>query len=68
MVSGTAPDVSANGEINTRLDVAGVFNVPTPLPVFQSWWKDESSFHRPIALTLRVSVNIDIKGMGGIRH
>ena len=27
-------------EINTHLDGAGVFNVPTPLPVFQSWRKD----------------------------
>ena len=27
-------------EINTHLDVAGVFNVPTPLPIFQSWRKD----------------------------
>ena len=27
-------------EVNTHLDGAGVFNVPTPLPLFQSWRKD----------------------------
>ena len=27
-------------EINTHLDGTGNFTVPTPLPVFQSWWKD----------------------------
>ena len=26
-------------EINTHLAGAGVFNVPTPLPLFQSWRK-----------------------------
>ena len=27
-------------EISTHLDGAGVFNVPTPLSLFQSWRKD----------------------------
>ena len=60
-------------EINTHLDGAGVFNVPTSLHSFQSWRKDAQEqltklivclFHRPIALTLRMSVNIYIRGDG----
>ena len=29
---------------------------------------NECCFHWPVALTLRTSVNIDIRGRGGVRH
>ena len=68
--------ISSSIVLNTHLDGAGVFNAPTPLPLFQSWRNDnptaankhECLFHRPTALTLRASVTIDISGMGGILH
>ena len=61
-------------EIKVPLDGAGVFNVPTPLPLFQSWQKDAQQqltkmsccftdrLHSPCA-----SVNVDIRGWG-VRH
>ena len=60
-------------EINTHLDGAGVFNVPTQLLVFQNWRTkcptaanlNECLFHRPNAITLRTSVNVDIR-RGGV--
>ena len=39
-------------EISTHLDGAGVFTVPTPPPLFQSWPKDA-----PQQLTKRVFIS-----------
>ena len=61
-------------ESNTHLDGAGVLNVPTPLPLFQSWRKDTQQqltkqrayfidrLHSPCACPC---MNIDIRGYGG---
>ena len=59
-------------EINTHLDGAGVFQCPDPAPLISKLVercptaanKNECLCHRPIALTLRVSVNIDVRGDG----
>ena len=53
-------------EINTHLDVADVLcRDPAPLRYPTAPTTKECLFHRPIALTLLMSVNIDIRGDGG---
>ena len=53
-----SPGVAGVSEINTHLDVAGVFKVPTPLPIMSKSTQrfptaadtSECLFHRPLAL------------------
>ena len=63
-------------EIKTHLDGAGVLNVPTSLPLFQSWRKDAQQqlttmsvyftdrLHSPCACAWTLTLG----GMGGDRH
>ena len=63
-------------EISTHLDGAGVFNVPTPLSLFQSWRKDaqQELTNMSVYLTDRLHSpracpwTLTLGGMGGVRH
>ena len=59
--------------MNTHLGRPCLFNVSTSLPLFQSWLKASRRrltnmcvfFHRPVALDLRMSMTLDMRGDRG---
>ena len=70
---GTRQSIIPMSEVKTHLDVACVLYSPDPTPLISMLTPryptaantNECVFHRPIALTLAMSVNIDIRGGGG---